>query len=67
MSVDLYSAVSARRVPFRKVSSDDKMSNVPTNQEHPRSSEWTDYSNEEAGLQSTDGRGHEDEKIDSSW
>jgi hypothetical protein len=70
MTRDFELAPTARRTPFKKANSDLTMMQTPTHSvglhEVSKVAEWSDYSNEEAGMRSDEPHIHED-KPDGSW
>ncbi len=71
MALDFESPAHGRRVPYKKENSDPNVmavdGQIPTGgaPEVARSAEWIDYSNEEAGLHSSDG--DDENKADHGW
>ena len=72
MALDFDSPTPGRRVPHKKQNSDlnvmaadGQISTEGTVHELPRSAEWIDYSNEEAGLRSSDV--DDENKTESAW
>jgi hypothetical protein len=69
MALDFDSPPPSRRTPHKKQTFDPKImavdGQVPMGHELPRSTEWMDYSNEEAGLRSSDA--DDGNKTDPAW
>jgi hypothetical protein len=72
MALDFDSPPPGRRIPYKKHNSDPNVmavdGQIPSGAailELPRTAEWVDYSNEEAGLRSSDG--NDETKTDPAW